>query len=64
MTAGNDERLTWQFLQWVWQYGDTRRPGIIELLRVAKADGKSVYVLRNPRAVERFLRRAANIPTG
>ena len=56
MTPGCDEKLDPKFLKWIWDYRATRRPGIMEMLRRAKGDGKQVVVLRNPGAVERFVR--------
>jgi adenylate kinase family enzyme len=56
MTPGCDEKLDPAFLKWIWGYRATRRPGIIQMLRQARADGKRVFVLRSPAAVERFVR--------
>jgi adenylate kinase family enzyme len=55
MTEGNKERLTFQFLKWIWDYPATRRPGIVGMLARAVADGKRVVILHNRGEVERFL---------
>lgn len=56
MAAGCEEKLDLKFLRWIWDYPATRRPGILALLRAARAEGKTVVVLRDPRALERWLR--------
>jgi adenylate kinase family enzyme len=48
------ERLSWEFLLWVWDYPRRRRPAIMERLR-AVADRKRVVVLRDQADIERFL---------
>ena len=51
------ERLTWEFVRWVWDYPRTRRPGILR--RLADLAGtKRVVILESTRDVERFLRAA------
>ena len=60
LTPGCDEKLDpkfLKFLKWIWQYRATRRPGILAMLRTAKAEGKRVVVLRDPKATARFLER-------
>lgn len=56
MTEGCQERLTWQFLKWIWDYPKTKRPGILEMLAEAQARGKRVVVLRSYGEVTEFLR--------
>jgi adenylate kinase family enzyme len=56
MTEGCRERLTWQFLKWIWGYPRTKRPGILEMLAEAQAVGKRVVVLRSYGEVTEFLR--------
>ncbi len=55
MTAGCSERLTWQFVRWIWDYPRAKRPGILAQLRVARASGKNVLRLRSRKAVDRYL---------
>jgi adenylate kinase family enzyme len=54
MTQGCEERLTREFLLWVWNYPKDRRPGILTRLETIKAT-KNVIVLKSPRAVQKFL---------
>ena len=54
LPPGCPERLTWEFLAWIWTY-PTRRRGHI-LRRLAALDKrKRVAVLRSSTAIERFL---------
>ncbi|HSA56678.1 MAG TPA: hypothetical protein VLE53_13295 [Gemmatimonadaceae bacterium] len=54
LPAGCRDRLTWEFVQWVWSYPKRRRPGV--LLGVAAAARHArVVVLRDARDVEAFL---------
>jgi adenylate kinase family enzyme len=54
MTPGCNERLTWQFVRWIWTYPRERRPGIVQRLAALRPDQRAV-VLRSPAEVERFL---------
>jgi hypothetical protein len=54
MTAGCPERITGEFLRWVWRYPVDRRPGVLH--RIAEHAGRvRVVHLRSTRAVERFV---------
>lgn len=69
MTPGCDEKIDLKFYRWIWEYRESRRPGILEMLRAAKTEGKRVVVLRNSRGTERWLERAktgskADAPSG
>lgn len=55
MTPGCNEKIDIQFYKWIWAYRQTRRRGIVAMLRAAKANGKRVVVLRNPGQTRRFL---------
>ena len=55
MTAGCPERITGEFLRWVWRYPVERRPGVLRRLAAAQAGGVRVVHLRSTREVERFL---------
>jgi adenylate kinase family enzyme len=52
MAPGCPERLTWEFLRWVWEYPSRRRPALLQ--RLAACD-REVVVLRSRRAVARFV---------
>ncbi len=54
MAEGCSERLSWEFLRWIWNYPKDRRPALLRKL-AEHARRKNVTVLRSPRAVERFL---------
>lgn len=55
MTAGCPERLTWEFVRWVWSYPTTRRPGILIKLKAFEAGGGRVLVLRSGGETREFL---------
>ena len=57
MAPGCPERVTWEFLKWIWDYPRTRRPGVLRRLAALGAD-RRVVVLRSSREAERFLRDA------
>lgn len=54
MAEGCPERLTGEFLRWIWFYAERRRAGILAQLREV-AQEKEVVVLHSPREVESFL---------
>lgn len=54
MTPGCPERLTPEFVRWVWDYGRTRRPGILARLAALPPD-RRVVILRSAAEVERWL---------
>ncbi len=54
MPAGCPERLTVEFLRWIWDYPRRRRPGILERLERVRGH-KHVAVLRNRADVRAFL---------
>ncbi len=58
MTEGNRERLTWEYLGFIWNYRRTKRPGILEKLEGLKGE-KGVMVLSSRRAVREFVQRVA-----
>jgi adenylate kinase family enzyme len=51
---GCEERLTWGFVRWVWEYRARRRPEILRQFAALQST-KQVIVLKNGREVERFL---------
>jgi adenylate kinase family enzyme len=54
MAPGCPERLTWEFLHWIWTYPSRRRPGILRRLASLRSDQRAI-VLSSNRAVRRFL---------
>ena len=54
VAAGCPERLTLEFLWWVWTYPERRRAGILARLEKLSGD-KKVVVLRRQAEIERFL---------
>jgi adenylate kinase family enzyme len=54
MAAGCSERLTFEFVQWIWQYPRETRPKVLALLQ-AHRDAKQIVQLRTPADVEMFL---------
>jgi adenylate kinase family enzyme len=56
MTQGNEERLTKEFLTWLWNYPEEKRPEILAKLEQLKAE-KQVFILSSPKAVRTFLAR-------
>jgi adenylate kinase family enzyme len=56
VAEGCAERLTWEFVRWVWTYPRRRRPRVMEQLRAAEREGRArVVVLRSAADVERFV---------
>lgn len=53
MAAGCPERLSWDFVRWVWRYPEARRPGVLAQLEAA--EGVRVVRLRSRRDVRAFL---------
>ena len=53
MPTGCPERLSWEFVVWIWQYPRGRRPGI--LARVKTLHHKRVVILHDQPAIDRFL---------
>jgi adenylate kinase family enzyme len=54
VAPGCPERLTWQFVSWVWTYPARRRPGILRRLAGLRPDQRAI-VLSSKRSVRRFL---------
>ncbi len=54
MAAGCDERLSAEFILWVWNYPKTRRPKVLKLMR-ENAARKRMIRLSSPAEAERFL---------
>ena len=53
MGEGCPERFDWEFLQWVWHFNKNKREKNYRLLN--EAEGAETIVLKNRRAVKKFL---------
>jgi adenylate kinase family enzyme len=58
MPAGCPERLSWEFVVWIWQYPRRRRPGILG--RLNSLSDKRVEILSDQPAIDRFMARLAD----
>jgi adenylate kinase family enzyme len=54
MAKGCPERLTREFILWIWNYPSRTRPKVVKMLEAARA-GKRIIWLRSPSEVRRFL---------
>lgn len=54
MGEGCEERMSLQFLKWVWDYPKTKKPIILKKLNTY-SNGKEVIILTSPGKVEQFL---------
>ena len=54
MHPGCPERLTWQFIAWIWNYPRRQLPRVLERLR-SVSNEKRIVILRSPAETERFL---------
>lgn len=54
MGEGCEERLSFEFIKWIWEYPNTKRPKILEILEQLSKD-KEVIILKSPKDVQHFL---------
>lgn len=54
MTEGNNERLDWVFLRYIYFYNITRRPSILKKLKQLKPNQR-VFILKNDKSISQFL---------
>lgn len=54
MGEGCEERISIEFLKWVWEYPKTKKPVILKKLNSFSKE-KEVIILTSPKEVERFL---------
>ena len=54
MPAGCPERLSWEFIVWVWNYPVRRRPDILAKLGTLRGE-KEIFILSSRRDVSAFL---------
>jgi adenylate kinase family enzyme len=59
MAPGCPERLSWEFVAWIWTYPRSRRPGILRRLAGLRTDQRAI-VLSSNRAIGRFLDEVCN----
>ena len=55
MAEGCPEKIDWEFFVWVWNFNKTKRERIYRMLK--EAEGIETIVLKNRRAVKKFLER-------
>lgn len=61
MTPGCSERLTGEFIRWIWEYPRKQRPRVLEKLAALRPDQRAV-ILRSGAEVDDFLRTAPPRP--
>ena len=54
LAVGCRERLTWEFLVWIWDYRRSRRPKILDRLNQLRSS-KAIHVLASEADVRQFL---------
>lgn len=54
MGEGCEERISLEFLKWVWEYPKTKRPAILKKMDSFSKE-KKVIILKSPKEVESFL---------
>ncbi|ACT00998.1 DNA topology modulation protein [Paenibacillus sp. JDR-2] len=54
MGAGCKEKIDLQFLKWIWEYPNTKRPEIINKLQQLSEE-KQIVILKSPGEAKRFL---------
>lgn len=54
MAEGCPERVTWEFIHWIWAYGKRKRPGLLAQLKTVESE-KAVVILRSTREVRKYL---------
>ncbi len=55
MPPGCPERITWEFMRWIWTYPAIRRPKVLTMLAEFEARGGRAVVLRSATDVRSFL---------
>jgi adenylate kinase family enzyme len=55
VAPGCPERLTWEFLRWIWTYPTRSRGKVLGLLPAFESRGGRVFVLRDDLAIRAFL---------
>ena len=60
MPADCPERISWEFIEWIWNYPRRARPRVLEQLHRAGGD-KRIVILRSTEDAERFVSSLAAI---
>jgi adenylate kinase family enzyme len=60
---GCPERLSWEFMVWIWNYPKQSRPRVMEQIEVHSANTE-IVVLRSQKEIDRFLSGLANNADG
>lgn len=53
LPPGCNEKIDWEFFQWIWNYPRDVKPGLLEMLR--KLPNKEVIILRTDRDIDEYL---------
>ena len=61
LQPGSPERLTWEFVRWIWRYPAAQQPRVLARLDALRPDQRAV-ILRTPAQVEAFLRALPSVP--
>jgi hypothetical protein len=59
LPPGCNEKIDWEFFQWIWNYPRDVKPGLMESLR--KLPGKEVIILRTDREIDECLTRQCDM---
>ena len=59
LAPGCPERLSWEFVLWIWNYSKRSRPRVVQRIEDHSADTE-VIVLRSQKEIDRFLIRLAD----
>ncbi len=59
LAPGCPDKLTWEFVRWIWSYPRTRRPRVLGLLADFERTGGNAVVLHDSDEIESFLRASA-----
>jgi len=62
MAEGCNEKLDWEFVQWIWNYSSRSRPKVVRLLK-EHSGSKQIVWLRSDAEVEKFLCRLRHTPS-
>jgi len=55
VTEGCPEKIDLDFIRWIWDYPNTRKPAILRFLERLRSS-KNVYIIKNQREIEEFLK--------
>ena len=54
MGEGCEERFSFEFFKWIWEYPKTKRPKILDRLKQLSKE-KEVIILKSPKEVENYI---------